>query len=340
MIEYAVWYDWDIQHLYDLEHVWVHVSGDQVAAVEASFHGQRVPMDVTLTDGRPVLFAEPGQHAHWPDVAAMQTRSGPLIARMCGEEAGAGGVHLGNRFAAAGLIKASALDHRLATRKLQRDRFAPTWDFTLDSEAATLTPWTALETWIPRRVASLIADLPATVPHLRAVFLDCGDTLIDESTEEKIDGTEVVTRADEIPHAMAAVRDLHALGYPLALVADGPEATFRNLLEPRGIWALMQVHVISGNVGALKPDARMFDTAMRAMGLDDAQRGSVAMVGNNLSRDICGANDFGLVSLHVGWSQRRSHVPATPSEQPDYAITALDQLVPMIERIELELADV
>ena len=37
VIEYAIWWDWDIQHLYELEHVWVAVEkGGRVVAVEAS----------------------------------------------------------------------------------------------------------------------------------------------------------------------------------------------------------------------------------------------------------------------------------------------------------------
>ncbi len=40
VIEYAIWYDWDIQHLYDLEHVWVHLDAEgAVVTVKASRHG-------------------------------------------------------------------------------------------------------------------------------------------------------------------------------------------------------------------------------------------------------------------------------------------------------------
>ena len=28
VVEYAVWWDWDIQHLYELEHIWVYLSAD------------------------------------------------------------------------------------------------------------------------------------------------------------------------------------------------------------------------------------------------------------------------------------------------------------------------
>lgn len=46
IIEYAVYYDYDIQHLYDLEHVWVAV--DQAGTVSgcwSSFHGMRMRAD-------------------------------------------------------------------------------------------------------------------------------------------------------------------------------------------------------------------------------------------------------------------------------------------------------
>lgn len=41
VVEYAIYYDYDIQHLYDLEHVWVYIGRDgEVVDAEASFHGK------------------------------------------------------------------------------------------------------------------------------------------------------------------------------------------------------------------------------------------------------------------------------------------------------------
>ena len=99
----------------------------------------------------------------------------------------------------------------------------------------------------------------------------------------------------------------------------------------------MRAHVISGDIGELKPSPKMFAAAMKASGLSDADRGRVVMVGNNLSRDIKGANDFGLQSLFVGWSKRRTHAAADLSEVPDARIDRLDHLVSMIEAMELAL---
>lgn len=341
VIEYAIWYDWDIQHLYDLEHVWVHVdAAGEVSRVEGTMHGMRVCTDTgtglpEMRGARPVLYAEPGKHAIWGNARAMPFVAGDMIRRLCGPEAGAQGIHMGNRFAESGGFTADARAQRLARLALRRAGFVPSFAFT-DAPDPALVPWDMLETWIPERVQALIDALPEQVPHLEALFLDCGDTLIDESTEAKLEDSEIVTEAAEIPHAMDAVRTLAARGYPLSLVADGPPETFQNLLKPRGIWDLMQTHVISGNVGELKPSPKMFATAMEAMGLTDPSR--VVMVGNNLERDIKGANDFGLISLFVSWSKRRSQLPADASEQPDHEIATLDALVAKIEEIELGLS--
>lgn len=342
VIEYAIWYDWDIQHLYDLEHVWVHVDASgEVTRVEGTMHGMRVSMDtgsgVPQMEGtRPVLYAEPGKHAIWANTRPMPFVAGAMIRRVCGADAGAQGIHTGNRFADSGAYTASPRDHRLASLAMRRAAFVPSFTFQPSPDASLVT-WDTLEAWIPARMTALIAALPSDVPHLKALFLDCGDTLVDEATEVKIEGTEIVTSADEIPHAMDAVRTLDALGYPMVLVADGPPETFQNVLKPRGIWELMQGHVISGNIGELKPSPKMFAAAMDVLGLGDADKSQVVMVGNNLSRDIKGANDFGLQSLFVAWSKRRTHAPVDASEVPDKSIDSLDQLVAMIDAMELAL---
>lgn len=341
VIEYAIWHDWDIQHLYDLEHVWVHLDHDKVVLVEGSRHGTRVKQEVadglpTMRGLRPVLYCEPGKHAIWASPEAMKSVAKTFVLYACGEAAGAEGVHLGNRFAKAGAYDATARDHRLARLAMRRAAFVPQFVF-VPHDDVPLINWSQLEVWIPSRVAALIAALPDRVPHLAAVFLDCGDTLIDEATEVKRPGTEVVLEASEIPDAIEAVRTLHANGYPLALVADGPRETFENLLKPRGIWDLMQAHVISGDVGALKPSPKMFDTAMQALDLPDHARSRVVMVGNNLARDIRGANDFGLQSLFVSWSKKRSQIPQNELEMPDDQIETLDQLVGAIDAFEMAL---
>ena len=104
-----------------------------------------------------------------------------------------------------------------------------------------------------------------TKHKILAVCLDCGDTLIDEGTEVKTDG-DVSLRADLIPGADTLLHALKQRGYPLALVADGPVATFHNNLGPYGLYDLFDAYAISEAVGVSKPDAAIFHHALRATG--------------------------------------------------------------------------
>lgn len=341
-IEYAVWYDWDIGHLYDLEHVWVHLDAvGEVTVVEASQHGRCEPMYIDgqlpeILDSRPVLFAEPGKHAHWshPDQIDRETRR--RLDMVCGPLAGLEGVHLGNRFAAAGAYSATAQDHRLAKLKMQQDGFIPSFDFTREGDPI-LVPWHELSEVIPVRVKTAISGLEADVAHIKAVFLDCGDTLVDERTEIKMAGSEVVTKADLIPGAKEMVESLKAVGYKLVLVADGPRQTFVNVLNQHGLWDHFDAHIISEDIGVLKPSAKMFDAALEAVNLTRADTRNVVMVGNNLERDVRGAKALDITSVFMAWSSLRSHQAKDAGDQPDYQIPSPEALPDLIKTLERAL---
>ncbi len=171
--------------------------------------------------------------------------------------------------------------------------------------------------------------------YIHAIFLDCGDTLVDEATEIKTVG-DVSLRADLIPGAAETVRALKGRQYPLALVADGPAATFTNNLGPYGLYELFDAYAISGEVGVTKPDPLMFTHALAQLGIGPEEYHRVIMVGNNLRRDIAGANRLGLISVWLDWSPRRSKIPADVWEQPDYTIHTPWELVALVERLEDE----
>lgn len=72
VIEYAVYWDYDITHLYDLEHMWIFLSPQgTVVDCEASFHGRYLkgiaPGKTNVgPDGRISLYCQPGKHAFSP----------------------------------------------------------------------------------------------------------------------------------------------------------------------------------------------------------------------------------------------------------------------------------
>jgi len=173
--------------------------------------------------------------------------------------------------------------------------------------------------------------------RIRVICFDFGDTLADEATERK-DPTGVTLEADLIPGAADVVRELKAAGYPLALVADGLRGTYVNVLGHYGLWDLFDIKAISEEVGIEKPDARMFRAVLDPLGIPEAQFGRSVMVGNNLARDVLGANALGMVSVWLDWAPRRSKTPANPLEVPDYTIKLPADLLSVIETCEVSLS--
>ena len=166
-----------------------------------------------------------------------------------------------------------------------------------------------------------------------ALFFDSGDTLIDEDTQV-FDEDGVVLKAELIPGAGELVRELKRRGYRLGLVADGRTVSFRNSLEPHGLYDIFDVRAISEEVGVDKPHPNMFRKALEGLGILPADYGRVVMVGNHLARDIKGANEMGLISVWLDWAPRRPKVAADPSEEPCYTIRMPLELLSLLERLE------
>lgn len=167
----------------------------------------------------------------------------------------------------------------------------------------------------------------------RVVLLDAGDTLVDEATQV-VDDQGVVLRAELVAGAAALVYALSDAGHPLGLVADGPAASFHNVLGAAGLLDRFDALAISGDVGIEKPAPEMFRAALDALGVAEADYGEVVMVGNNLRRDIGGANALGLISVWLDWSPRRRKVPRDDGEVPRYRIDTPLALLALLDGLE------
>ncbi|WP_217597600.1 HAD family hydrolase [Cohnella sp. GbtcB17] len=181
-------------------------------------------------------------------------------------------------------------------------------------------------------------DKPASERRRLILFLDSGDTIVDESTEIR-DADGIVVSAELIPGAAAMVKTLRERGFTLALVADGEAQSFKNIFRQHGLYDDFEAMIYSENIKALKPNARMFKAALGALGLGEDDCGRVAMVGNNLSRDVKGANALGITSVHLAWTPRYPREPADESERPDYTIGEPLELVALAERLDARLAE-
>lgn len=169
------------------------------------------------------------------------------------------------------------------------------------------------------------------------IFTDIGDTIVDEGTEVRKVPFGVVYGADCIEGAKETMLELYRRGFTIVLVADGLSESFHNTMEQNGLDHIFADWIISEEVGAEKPCPIMFETAMRRLGLTDADKGRVIMVGNNLSRDVVGANRYGIGSVHFCWSPRYPHEASTPEEEPTYRIHTMPELLPLAERLESTL---
>lgn len=165
VIEYAYYFDYDIEHMYDLEHIWVTVGRDGgVTAAEASFHGKYLVLlvpglhgSLAPAEGHVQAFCQPGKHAFLP--------AGDLFRLVpgwdsCCRKAG-GPVLIGNPFSAA--YTPTGKDAFVPTEKndahsiryLQENlAFQPTLEFMprpLPEEI--YMPWPTLYGLIPRWIA-------------------------------------------------------------------------------------------------------------------------------------------------------------------------------------------
>jgi len=215
VIEYAMEWDADIGHLYELEHVWVYLDGEgMVVRVEASWHGTYREMvadgRIPLEDGHPILYVEPGKHAMAPSPAWFQERSAQTL-RECTRLAGAGGIWL-NPLYGFPAMKSPQTD-RLARTYLRRKAFTPTWIFDrrLEISPELLRPTRQLLLEIPRRLQTLIERLEREIPEEER------DLLI-------IAHRGASTKAPENTLAairQAAVEDADAVELDVRVTADG-----------------------------------------------------------------------------------------------------------------------
>lgn len=170
------------------------------------------------------------------------------------------------------------------------------------------------------------------------IFFDCGDTIIDEGTEIR-DEYQTVLKADIIPGADIMIKALAKKGYTLAIVADGLAQSFDNLLKQHELIEYFSTLIYSENIGICKPDSRMFEAAIEALNLTEEDYKRIIMVGNNLSRDVKGANDMGIKSVFLDWTPRYPKTPSEDSEIPNYTISMPLELVDLVEKLESELLE-
>lgn len=151
VVEYAIYWDWDIQHLYDLEHLWVFADGSgRVTDAEGSFHGRwlkaLLPDRSNIEGDRVRVYSQPGKHAFSPLPIVFRLLPGYEDATRSG--AGADGALVGGPLG--GRVEKEAWLDEAARRKLAKDAFEPSlswrpWTMPYD----IMLPWEELDRELP-----------------------------------------------------------------------------------------------------------------------------------------------------------------------------------------------
>jgi putative hydrolase of the HAD superfamily len=211
-----------------------------------------------------------------------------------------------------------AVDARRRARELWRA--APTWSF---CRRIGISSWEGLWCRYEGEGEELRA-LRAWAPDFRReawrrALADQGvdDEVLAAELGERF-GTErralCETFADAAP-TLDALRADHAL----ALVTNGASCLQREKLAASGLADRFDAIVVSGDLGAGKPDPAIFAHALSAVG---AEPGEAVMVGDNLEKDVDGALAAGLDAI---WLNRDGKERA--AGRPDLReIASLDDL--------------
>jgi hypothetical protein len=162
VIEYAIYFDYDIGHLYELEHFWVYVGKDgTVVDAEASFHGDY--FKALFKDRRNLedrthvaIYSQPGKHAFAPSIEFLELV--PNLNTAPYEEAGDGGLLVPYMFY--GAFDTNDEINGKVTAYLQSVRFRPSMKFNRYTIAQNLyVTWEQLVQEIPQRINKIVSEL-------------------------------------------------------------------------------------------------------------------------------------------------------------------------------------
>ena len=133
------------------------------------------------------------------------------------------------------------------------------------------------------------------------------------------------------PEVLDVLRELSEVA-TLAIVSNGAQKVQTRRLAESGVMNFMEDVFISEKMGCEKPNARIFDAALRALGVENREH--VLMVGDSLPSDIQGGINAGLDTCWFNPSHNENPGKVCPT----YEIETLEELYPLVMEPE-ELAN-
>lgn len=130
-------------------------------------------------------------------------------------------------------------------------------------------------------------------------------------------GTQLINGADRLLEAIEGKAGM-------ILMTNGIKEVQRSRLQLSPIGRHFSDIIISDEVGAAKPDKKIFEIAMTRLPVTDKKK--VLMIGDNLSSDIKGGVDFGMPTC---WYNPQA-LSGDPDIRPDHEIRRLEELLPIV----------
>lgn len=116
--------------------------------------------------------------------------------------------------------------------------------------------------------------------------------------------------------------------YMMAAVSDGQSVWGRGELNAVGLTGYFNPVLISSDYGYRKPDERFFQKALDALKIKPSE---AIYVGNDMYRDVFGAQKAGMKAVFFLSNQGEHHFPNT---KPDYVIYKFSQLLNAVAHFE------
>lgn len=154
VIEYAIYWNYDITHLYDLEHYWVFIGENgEILDAQGSFHGKCITILMkdrsNIIDNTHVkIYSQPGKHAFAP--LPMFFDYIPGVEQSTYEDAGADGLTV-TEIVARGRYETTPEMNKSIRQYMERYKFRPTHQYTnyYDIAEDQLVEWKELDQNIP-----------------------------------------------------------------------------------------------------------------------------------------------------------------------------------------------
>ena len=124
------------------------------------------------------------------------------------------------------------------------------------------------------------------------------------------------------PQAIETLEDFRNRGSRLALLTNGSSELQRSKIERFNLAPFFDCIIVEGEFGFGKPDENVFLYALQQLNVTARE---AWMVGDDLERDIAGAQSAGIFAVWIDW--RDEGLPESTSIRPDRIIRTLSELL-------------